>query len=248
MTGVPPTQVSNLNFSDDFTLTVSNEDGSVSLKANPRTGTVNVEGNITGNILAGSNMSAVYNSETQETTLNVDESNVDPAKGFTLEKGASIKTQMTNGDSVDVIRADELKDLLIGNSQQCMQLTTACNGVYVKYDEGEGRILLDDEGVPGIKLKPITDDAYCSFDYEGWATIIKDYSSGDICYFVQSFKGAVFSGLPESITLNASTTYIIASEVTSGSGGFAHRLSIVSTAEGEDDANNRTIQRAGSEL
>ena len=244
--GVPPTQVSNLNFSDDFTLTVSNEDGSVSLKANPRTGTVNVEGNITGNILAGSNMSAVYNSETQETTLNVDESNVDPAKGFTLEKGASIKTQMTNGDSVDVIRADELKDLLIGNSQQCMQLTTACNGVYVKYDEGEGRILLDDEGVPGIKLKPITDDAYCSFDYEGWATIIKDYSSGDICYFVQSFKGAVFSGLPESITLNASTTYIIASEVTSGSGGFAHRLSIVSTAEGEDDANNRTIQRAGS--
>lgn len=246
--GVPPTQVNNLNFSDDFTLTVSSEDGSVSLKANPRTGTVNVEGNITGNILAGSNMSAVYNSDTQETTLNVDGSNVDPAKGFTLDTGAAIKTQIQNGDSVDVILADDLKDLFIGNRQQCMQLKTACNGIYVQYDEGEGRILLDDEGAPGIKLKNITDTAYCSFDYQGWSTIITDNSAGDICYFVQAFKGALFSGLPDSITLDPDTDYLIASEVTQrkGSTGFAHRLSIVSTAEGEDDANNRTIQRAGS--
>lgn len=173
-------------------------------------------------------------------------SSVDPTKGFTLEKGASIKTEMNNGDSVDVIRADELKDLLIGNTQQCMQLTTSCNGIYVKYDEGEGKILLDDEGAPGIKLKTITDDAYCSFDYGGWATIITDYSSGDICYFVQSFKGASFSGLPPSITLDPDTDYVIASEVTQrkGSTGFAHRLLIIS-ANQEDDANNRTIQRAG---
>lgn len=40
-------------------------------------------------------------------------------------------------------------------------------------------------------------------------------------------------------------TYVVASEVTTGS-GFAHRLSIVSTSETPDDANNRTIQRAGS--
>jgi hypothetical protein len=172
----------------------------------------------------------------------------DPSKGFTLDKNTAIKTQMPDGTSVDVILADDLKDLFIGNLQQCMQLKTACNGIYVQYDEGEGRILLDDEGAPGIKLKNITDTAYCSFDYQGWATIITDHSSGDICYFVQSFKGALFSGLPASITLDPDTDYVIASEVTQrkGSTGFAHRLSIVSTAEGEDDANNRTIQRAGS--
>ena len=245
--GVPPTQVSNLNFSDDFTLTVSNEDGSVSLKANPRTGTVNVEGNITGNILAGANMSSVYNSETKETTLNVDESNVDPTKGFTLDKDVAIKTQMPNGDPVDVILAPgDVQNLLIGNRQQGMQLRTYGNGVYVQYDHGTGKVLLDDEGVPGIKLTPITEDAYCSFDYEGWSTIITDNSSGDICYFVQSFKGALFSGLPASITLDPDTDYVIASEVTQreGSTGFAHRLSIIS-ANQEDDANNRTIQRAG---
>ena len=173
-------------------------------------------------------------------------SNVDPAKGFTLDKNAAIKTQMPNGDHVDVILADDLKDLLIGNSQQCMQLTTACNGIYVQYDEGAGKILLDDEGAPGIKLKPITDAAYCSFDYQGWATIITDNSAGDICYFVQAFKGALFSGLPASISLDPDTDYVIASEVTQrkGSAGFAHRLSIIS-ANQEDDANNRTIQRAG---
>ena len=173
-------------------------------------------------------------------------SNIDPAKGFTLDTGAAIKTQIQNGDSVDVILADDLKDLFIGNRQQCMQLKTSCNGIYVQYDEGEGRILLDDEGVPGIKLKNITDTAYCSFDYQGWSTIITDNSAGDICYFVQSFKGALFSGLPESITLDPDTDYVIASEVTQrkGSTGFAHRLSIIS-ANQEDDSNNRTIQRAG---
>ena len=40
---------------------------------------------------------------------------------------------------------------------------------------------------------------------------------------------------------------IVASEVSSGN-GFAHRLSIVSTSVDPDDANNRTVQRAGSDF
>ena len=194
-------------------------------------------------LVAGDNIT-INSSDPARPIINI--TLTDPTKGFTLDNGAAIKTQIQNGDPVDVIRSDDLKDLLIGNRQQCMQLTTACNGIYVQYDEGTGKILLDDEGAPGIKLKSITDAAYCSFDYEGWATIITDNSAGDICYFVQAFKGALFSGLPASISLDPDTDYVIASEVTQrkGSAGFAHRLSIIS-ANQEDDANNRTIQRAG---
>ena len=245
--GVPQTQVNNLNFSDDFTLTVSNEDGSLSLKANPRTGTVNVDGNITGNIIAGSNISSSYDAETQQTTLNVDESNVDPTKGFTLDKDTAINTQLPDGTPVNAILAPGLvENLLIGNRKQGLNLETKGDGVYIQHDGGSGRIQLANEGIQGLKLTQLVEGKYFNLNDESWATVITDHSSGDISYFVQSGAGELFSGLPSSITLNASTTYIIASEVTSGSGGFAHRLSIVSTAEGEDDANNRTIQRAGS--
>ncbi len=171
----------------------------------------------------------------------------DPAKGFTLDKDVAIKTKLPDGTEVDFVLAPGLvENLLVGNRQQGLNLRTLGDGVYVQHDGGSGRVLLDDEGVPGIKLTPISEAAYCAFDYEGWATIITDHSSGDICYFVQSFKGALFSGLPESIQLNPDVDYVIASEVTQreGSTGFAHRLSIIS-ADQEDDANNRTIQRAG---
>ncbi len=171
----------------------------------------------------------------------------DPSKGFTLDKNTAIKTQMPDGTAVDFVSAPGgVQNLLLGNRQQGLNISTYGNGVYVQYDHGTGRVLLDDTGVPGIKMTPLTEGAYASFNYEGWATVIDDHSAGDICYFVQSFKGALFSGLPESITLDPDTDYVIASEVTQrkGSTGFAHRLSIIS-ANQEDDNNNRTIQRAG---
>lgn len=176
-------------------------------------------------------------------------SNVDPAKGFTLDKDVAIQTQLPDGTAVDfVVAPGNQPNLVIGNRQQGLNIMTLGDGVYIEHDGGTGRIQLANEGIAGLKLNQLTDSKYFNLNDESWSTVITDHASGDIAYFVQSGAGELFTGLPSSITLNASTTYIIASEVTAGSGGFAHRLSIVSTAESDDDANNRTIQRAGSDF
>lgn len=116
--------------------------------------------------------------------------------------------------------------------------------VFIEGEGETGRATIVAVASEGIKITPLTEDDYFDFSNFAWSTVIADKSSGDIAYFSTQGLGSKFSNLPGLISLNASTNYVIVSEVTTRN-GFAHRISVASSS-GNDDANNRTAQRAGS--